>query len=128
LVGVLPQGLPPSPTPTALLVLLSGDGHEPHWQFDVMADVTHRIALPGAAERLLRASHPQEIVDLLSKPNAEPTAGSTMTAAVAGYGVRDQPAGSSVGIAPGVSSGGVAPVQPQPWVVPQNWSGPGGQS
>ena len=120
-VGVLPQGLAPSVTPTALLVLLSGDGHEPHWQFDVMAEVTHRINEPGAAERMLRAATPQEIIGLLSKPPGEPGAGTTMV------GRPSAPfAGSSVGIAPGVSSVGTA--SPQPWAVPPHYGGPGGQS
>jgi Kef-type K+ transport system membrane component KefB len=105
LVGVLPHGLPPTVAPMALVVLLSGDGHEPHWQFDVMADVTRRLNAEDVAARLLGATDPRAIVDLLSKVGGESSSASTMIGLPSPGFRRDQPAGSSVGIAPGVSSG-----------------------
>lgn len=122
LVGVLPQGLAPATTPTALLVLLSGDSHEPHWQFDAMADISQRVSAPEAIERLLQASSSQEVIDLLGTSGAQASPGSTMVAP--STFVDDRPAGSSVGIAPGVSSGAHVGTGPQQaWNLPQGWAG-----
>jgi hypothetical protein len=86
-------------------VLLSGDSHEPHWQFDVMADVTRRLGEQGVASRLLASADPKEVVALLTETGSASDPSSTMVAAARPRFHQDRPAGSSVGIAPGVSHG-----------------------
>jgi Kef-type K+ transport system membrane component KefB len=101
LVGVFPQGLVPASTPTALIVLLSGDHHEPGWQFDTLADLTPLLETHEAVERLLGANSPDEVIELLGSvptPMRAPGPGARSFA-------QERPAGGNVGIAPGVSGG-----------------------
>jgi len=101
IVGVLPEGLTPDAGATAVIVLFSGDAHEPTAQLDAIAELTRKLAVAGAVDRLLSASGPQEVVELLGRPSGQPRG-----PVVPGIVVSDRPAGSSVGIAPGVSHGG----------------------